>query len=122
LLVPLALWNHPAVVAAALAAGLFLNPAGNAGVGSYRIAVTPDELQGRIQSTMQFVSMSTMPLSPVLAGVLMTGLGGRGAVAVLGLLTAVVALIPTLSRSVRDLPRPAGWVVEPRPAAVVAAR
>lgn len=121
LLVPLALWNHPAVVATALAAGLFLNPAGNAGVGSYRIAVTPDELQGRIQSTMQFVSMSTMPLSPVLAGLLMTGLGGRGAVVVLGLLTAVVALIPTLSRSVRDLPRPAGWVVEPRPAAVVAA-
>lgn len=119
LLVPLALWNHPAVVAAALAVGLFLNPAGNAGVGSYRIAVTPDELQGRIQSTMQFVAMSSMPLSPVLAGVLLTWLGGGGAVAVLGLLTALVALVPTLSRSVRDLPRPAAWVVEERTGAPV---
>ena len=95
LLVPMVLWNHPAVVAAALGVGLFLNPAGNAGVGSYRIAVTPDALQGRIQSTMQFVSMSAMPLSPVVAGALLSGLGGAGAVAVLGVLTALVALIPT---------------------------
>ena len=113
LLVPMALWNQPTVVAAALSLGLFLNPAGNAGVGSYRIAVTPDELQGRIQSTMQFVSMSAMPLSPVLAGALLSGLGGREAMAVLGLLTALVALIPTLSRSVREVPRPSGWQAEP---------
>jgi predicted MFS family arabinose efflux permease len=112
LLVPLALWNHPAVVAAALGLGLFLNPAGNAGISSYRIAVTPDALQGRVQSTMQFVSMSAMPLSPVLAGALLTGLGGTGAIAVLGVLTALVALIPTLSRSVRAVPRPHVWRAE----------
>jgi predicted MFS family arabinose efflux permease len=120
LLVPLAMWNQPLVVAAALGLGLFLNPAGNAGIGSYRIAVTPDELQGRIQSTMQFVSMSAMPLSPVLAGALLSGLGGGPAMAVLGVLTALVALIPTLSRSVRAVPRPAAWVshAEPAPAPV----
>ena len=112
LLVPMVLWNHPAVVAAALGVGLFLNPAGNAGVGSYRIAVTPDALQGRIQSTMQFVSMSAMPLSPVLAGALLSGLGGAGAVAVLGVLTALVALIPTIGRSVRAIPRPRDWVTD----------
>ena len=44
LVVPMAIWNHPAVVAAALGLGLFLNPAGNAGIGAYRIAVTPAEL------------------------------------------------------------------------------
>jgi MFS family permease len=120
LLVPLVLWNHPAVVAAALGVGLFLNPAGNAGVGSYRIAVTPDALQGRIQSTMQFVSMSAMPLSPVLAGALLSGLGGAGAVAVLGLLTAAAALIPTLSSSVRAIPRPRAWVTDPDPDQVTA--
>ena len=57
---------------------VLLNPAGNAGIGSYRVAVTPDALQGRVQSTTQFVSMSTMPLSPVLAGGLLPGLGGTG--------------------------------------------
>ena len=50
LVVPMVLWNNPAVVAAALWLGLLLNPAGNAGIGSYRIAVTPDHLQGRLQS------------------------------------------------------------------------
>ena len=109
LVVPMVLWNNPAVVAAALGLGLFLNPAGNAGIGAYRIAVTPPELQGRIQSTMQFVSMSVMPLSPVLAAALLAGLGGGAAVAVLGGLTALVALIPTLSRTVREVPRPRDW-------------
>lgn len=109
LVVPMALWNHPAVVAAALGLGLLLNPAGNAGIGAYRIAVTPPELVGRVQSTSQFVSMSAMPLAPVLAGVLLTTLGGGAAVLVLGVLTALVALIPTLSATVRSVPRPSAW-------------
>ena len=116
LVVPMVLWNHPAVVAAALGLGLFLNPAGNAGIGAYRIAVTPAELQGRVQSTMQFVAMSTMPLAPVLAGVLLAWLGGAAAVAVLGVLTALVALIPTLSASVREVPRPSAWTSALAPA------
>ncbi|WP_051551623.1 MFS transporter [Nocardioides sp. URHA0020] len=113
LVVPMALWNHPAVVAAALAAGLFLNPAGNAGIGAYRMAVTPPELIGRVQATMQFVSMAAMPLAPVVAGLLLAGVGGGAAVAVLGLLTAAVALIPTLSTSVRSVPRPRDWPQPP---------
>ena len=115
LLVPLVLWNHPAVVAAALSMGLLLNPAGNAGIGAYRIAVTPPELIGRVQSTSQFVSMSTMPFAPVLGGGLLALLGGPAAMVALGVLTAAVALIPTLSRSVREVPRPSVWreVAEP---------
>ncbi len=107
--IPLALWNHPAVMAAAASLGLLLNPAGNAGVGSYRMAITPPELVGRVQSAMQFTSMLSMPLAPALAGVLLTGLGGRDAVLALTALTAAVALIPTLSASVRSIPRPAEW-------------
>ena len=76
LVVPMALWNQPLVVAAALGLGLLLNPAGNAGIGAYRIAVTPPELIGRVQSTTQFVSMCAMPLAPILAGVLLATLGG----------------------------------------------
>lgn len=109
LVVPLALWNQPAVVAAALALGMLLNPAGNAGIAAYRVAVTPPELLGRVQATAQFVSVSAIALAPVLAGALLAGLGGGPAVAVLGVLTAGVALIPTLSASVRSVPRPAAW-------------
>ncbi|HEY6933307.1 MAG TPA: MFS transporter [Marmoricola sp.] len=112
LLVPMVLWNHPAVVAASLAAGLFLNPAGNAGIGAYRVALTPEHLQGRVASASQFLSMSVMPLAPVLGGALMTAVGGAAAVAVLGVLTALAALIVTASRTVRSVPRPAVWQAE----------
>lgn len=107
--VPLAWWNSPWALALASAVGLFLNPAGNAALGSYRIAITPPELVGRMQSTTQAVSMLTIPLAPALAGALLTLLGGRDAVLVLTGLTALVALVPTLARSVRDVPRPADW-------------
>ncbi|WP_028636634.1 MFS transporter [Nocardioides sp. URHA0032] len=109
LVVPMALWNEPGVVAAAIGLGMLLNPSGNAGIGSYRIAVTPPELLGRVQSTSQFVSWSMMPLAPVLAGALLATVGGRTSILALGLLTALVACIPTFSRSVRAVPRPDRW-------------
>jgi MFS family permease len=119
LAVPLIFCNHPVVVAASLSAGLFLSPAGNAGIGAYRMALTPLELQGRVQSTMQFASMLTMPFSPLVAGVLLTGLGGPRAIGALAVLTGLVALIPTLSRAVRGVPRPATWQAALRSSAEV---
>lgn len=109
LLVPLVFWSSPALVGAMLCLGLLLNPAGNAGSQSYRVAITPVELQGRIGSSMQFVSMSVMPLAPLLGGYLLERYGG--ATATVGLLVAAVvtALIPTLCRSVRSVPRPRDW-------------
>ncbi|MGN6253176.1 MAG: MFS transporter [Marmoricola sp.] len=120
LLVPLALWNHPAVMAVALGAGLLLNPACNAGIGAYRVAITPADLQGRVAAAMQFTSWSTMPLAPVIGGVLLAGLGGGGAIAVLAAATAATAMILTLSRSVRSVPRPAQWTSRPLPRPSVA--
>lgn len=114
LAVPVILWNHPAAVAISVGTGLFLTPTGNASMGAYRMAVTPPELQGRVQSATQFVAMSMMPLSPMLAGGLLAWLGGGTTITVLGALTALVALIPTLSRSVRAVPRPAVWQAELR--------
>ena len=108
-LVPMALWSSLAVVAGALGTILLLNPAGNAGIGAYRLAVTPETLVGRTQSFSQFTSMSAMPLAPVLAGGTLTLLGGEAAVLVLGGLIALTALIPTLSPVVRAVPRPAVW-------------
>ena len=120
LLIPMVFWNSPLVVVVALAFGLFLNPAGNAGIGAYRIAVTPPELIGRVGSTMQFVSMSAMPLAPVVAGASLTLLGGPAAILVLRVLTVGVALIPTLSSSVRGVPRPSEWCDAADPAMALA--
>jgi MFS family permease len=110
--VPMVLWNHPAVVASALAFGLLLNPAGNAGGQTYRIAHTPAHLQGRAASATSFLATSVMWLAPLLGGVLLERLGGPEAVAVIGVLVALVALIPTLTRSIRSVPRPAVWQAE----------
>jgi hypothetical protein len=109
LLVPLALWNHPAVVCAAVAPGMLLNPAGNAGLTAYRISLTPPELVGRVQSVVQFVAWSTLPLAPVVGGALLALVGGPATVLALATACAVAALLPTCARSVRSLPRPSGW-------------
>ena len=107
--IPLAFWTHPAVMALAVSVGLFLNPAGNAGVAAYRMAITPPELVGRVQSAAQFVSMLSIPLAPALAGALLAVTDGTTAVLAVTGLVALAALIPTLARSVRSIPRPADW-------------
>ncbi len=112
LAVPMALWNQPAVVGAAIFVGLLLNPAGNAASGSYRIAHTPSQLQGRAQSAQQFLAMSVIWVAPLLGGALLASIGGSAAIAVIGGLVALTALIPTLTRSVRSVPRPAVWQAE----------
>ena len=112
LAVPMMLWNQPAVVGAALFTGLLLNPAGNAASGTYRIAHTPAHLQGRAQSAQQFLSMSVIWVAPLLGGALLASLGGSEAIAIIGGLVALSALIPTLTRSVRSVPRPAVWQAE----------
>lgn len=121
LVVPMAFWNEPLVVAGALGLGMLLNPAGNAGISSYRIAVTPPELVGRVQSTAQFASISAMPFAPLLAGVLLSAVGGTATILALGGFTAVVACIPTFSRSVRSVPKPAQWERYEQPVALVPA-
>jgi len=120
LIVPMVFWNNPAVVAASIGLGLLLNPAGNAGISAYSIAITPDHLQGRLSSSMRFLAMAVMPLAPVIGGALLSSVGGARAIAVLGVLTAAVALVPTLSRSVRGVPHPHVWKAELAPEAVPA--
>ncbi len=111
-LLPLVWWSTPLAACTSVFFLLLLNPAGNAGIGAYRAAMTPDDLQGRVGSAMAFVSMGVMPLAPLLGGWMLTGLGGGRAVALLVLATALGALIPTLSRTIRSVPRPAQWSAE----------
>lgn len=118
-LVPLLWWLTPLSAVVAVFALLLINPAGNAGIGAYRVAVTPDDLQGRVSATSQFLAMSVMPLSPLLGGWLLEHLGGAPAVAILIAASAVLALFISSSRSVRAVPRPRDWVADDRPAPVL---
>lgn len=108
-LVPLLWWVTPMSAIVAVFALLLINPAGNAGIGAYRVAVTPDDLQGRVSATSQFLAMSVMPLSPLLGGWLLEHFGGTPAVAILIAASAVLAVLISSSRSVRSVPRPRDW-------------
>ncbi|GAA5107538.1 MFS transporter [Alloalcanivorax gelatiniphagus] len=125
-LVPLTMSSSVGTACASTFFLLLLNPVGNAGIGSYRMAVTPAHLQGRVGSTSQFVSMSVMPLAPLLGGYLLEHQGGTAAITALVAASALLAVLLTSSRSIRSVPRPAEWVratepVEPAPAAESAA-
>ena len=115
-LVPLVWWATPLGTCVSVFLLLLLNPSGNAGIASYRAAITPDDLQGRTGSAMSFVSFGVMPLAPLAGGWLLTALGGSGAVAVLVVTTGLAALVPTLSPHIRSVPRPAEWRAELDPA------
>ena len=112
LAVPMVLWDQPAVVGAAIFVGLLLNPAGNAGSGTLPDRAHPRPPPGPGASASQFLSMSVIWVAPLLGGALLASLGGSAAIAVIGGLVALSALIPTLSRSVRSVPRPAVWQAE----------
>lgn len=110
-LVPLVWWAEPAVAATCLGALVLLNPIGNAGIGAYRIAITPDALQGRVNATTAFLAWSTMPLAPLAGGLLLEVYGGPVATAALLAGCLAAALLVTSSRHVRRVPRPAAWAV-----------
>lgn len=122
LLVPLVFWSSPALVGALLFAGLLLNPAGNAAGQSYRAAITPVALQGRVASASSFLGLATLPLAPLLGGLLLEHAGGPAATVGLVVAATLTALVPTLSRELRGVPRPAQWptAVEDDPATPLA--
>ncbi|HEY1133473.1 MAG TPA: hypothetical protein VGE77_02770 [Nocardioides sp.] len=88
---------------------VLLNPMGNAGIGAYRMSLTPAAMQGRVAATTDFLSWSLMPLAPLLGGALLAAYGDAAATAVLLGGCLLTALIVTCSRSVRRVPRPAEW-------------
>ena len=113
LVVPLYLAHHPVTVGLCLAGGILLNPALNAGLGSYRMTITPPALQGRVVSANMFIVMLGMPLAPLLGGVLLEHAGPLVTFGALGALLLTSAVIGTASKAIRSVPRPCEWRVQP---------
>ena len=107
--VPLVWWSSPWVVGTSMFFFLVLNPIGNAGISAYRMAMTPRELQARSSAASRFVSMSLMPLSPLLGATLLHHFGGPVAMGALVIASALLAVYLTSSRSIRSVPRPEVW-------------
>jgi predicted MFS family arabinose efflux permease len=91
-------WIWLGVVAAFL---WMLGPVYNVVQFSYRVALIPDELQGRVNSTFRLLAFGFMPVGAALSGVLIERVGAVGAVAVFAAWQVALAVLTTANRHVR---------------------
>ena len=87
---------------------------------SFRQAITPERLQGRMNSVMRFVVWGVIPLGALLGGALASWVSLRFAIWVgaLGMSFAVLPVLLSPVRTLREMPEP---VEELRPAEADAA-
>jgi MFS family permease len=95
-------------------------PVYNITQGSFRQAITPERLQGRMNSVMRFIVWGVIPLGALVGGALASLGGLRFAVAVgaVGSTLAVLPLLLSPVRTLREMPEP---VQEPLPSEAAAA-
>jgi MFS family permease len=89
----------------ALAAVIYgLGPVYNAVQFSYRLALIPDELRGRVNSAYRLVAFGCQPLGVALSGLLLQVIGPVSTVLVFSAWVAVLAIATTLNAHVRRAP------------------
>ena len=71
---------------------------------SYRMALIPDELQGRVTSAYRMIFSSMGPVGAALSGILIQQIGAAGALLVLGVGLCVVSVAVMLNPHVRHAP------------------
>jgi MFS family permease len=82
-----------------------LNPSLNAVVIGYRVAITPDRLQGRVNSAARLLAQVGAPLGPLVAGLLLGAFSPRFTCLLITAWFAGIALWATLSPSIRTAPK-----------------
>ena len=75
---------------------------------SFRQAITPRSMQGRMNATMRFIVWGTIPIGQILGGVIATSLGVHEAIWIgaAGSFLAVIPLLITPVRTLREMPTP----------------
>jgi MFS family permease len=97
--------TEPLLLGALAAVQALVGPAWNVIVGSYRYALVPDRLLGRVQSAGALVSWGTIPLGVLAAGFLLERLGARATFWVLTAIFLAVAVGATSAKTIRHPPR-----------------
>ena len=98
----LAVAPNPLILGGLLAAGLLVDSAYNVVQFSYRLALIPDELQGRVNSSFRLISYSLRPLGQALTGVLIQSIGVVFTVLAFSLCLVMLAVAATLNSHVRN--------------------
>jgi MFS family permease len=111
LLVPLAAHAAPvACLVGSVAIGGFANVVYNVNQVSYRQAITPIAIQGRMNATMRFMVWGTIPIGALLGGVLATAVSVQTAVWIgaLGSCLPFLAVLLSPMRSLKAMPEADG--------------
>jgi MFS family permease len=95
--------NIYVLVAGAIPAAL-LGPSVNAIVIGYRVAIVPDRLTGRVNSVARTIALCGAPLGPLAAGLLLGSFSARTTVAIFAGAMLLLAVIGTVSPSIRNAP------------------
>jgi MFS family permease len=76
---------------------------------SFRQAITPTAMQGRMNATMRFIVWGTIPVGSIVGGIVATVAGLRNALLIgaLGAFLAIIPLVITPVRTLREMPTPA---------------
>ena len=82
----------------------FTVPSLSAVVIGYRVAVVPDRLTGRVNSVARTIALCAAPLGPLVAGVMLGATSARATVALFTGLVIVLAVVATVSSSIRSAP------------------
>lgn len=85
----------------------------NAGMGAYRVHITPDVMQGRSLSAAQFLSLAMMPLANSGAGVLLEALGRVPAMVVFAVALTAGGAACVASSAIRAMPATADFASVP---------
>jgi len=93
-----------AVLTAILVVFFLVMPAYDTVQYSYRLALIPDALQGRVNSAFRLVALGMQPLGMALTGVLLERIGATSTLLFFGGWLLLVALLTTANRHVRTAP------------------
>ena len=82
----------------------FVGPVYNVVQFSYRVALIPDELQGRVNSTFRLLAFGFMPVGAAASGIVIERFGVRPAIVLLAAGLFALAILTSLNRHVREAP------------------
>ena len=97
-------WPSVYVLTASILPTALAIPSTDSVVHSYRFAMTPDRLQGRVGSVWTTIGLAIAPLGPLVAGLLLDSVSARATIAVFALFGLALAVWGTLSPSIRSAP------------------
>ena len=98
------IWPNVYVLTAGILPTALAIPSTDSVVHGYRIAMTPDRLLGRAESVRSLISLLIAPFGPLAAGVLISTVSARAAIALFAVTGLVLAVWGTLSPSIRTAP------------------